>query len=120
MIEWESGLDDAEQALDWCLDTYGFSKHQDDVPWLDFVEDDLGMMGEYVADENSLIIYPNHIHTYDDLIETIIHEYQHYLQSPTWMERYYNMGYDYKTHPYEIQAENIAKRDKNLCKKQIN
>ena len=90
MIEWESGLDDAERALDWCLDTYGFSKHQDDVPWLDFVEDDLGMMGEYVADENSLIIYPNHIHTYDDLIETVIHEYQHYLQSPTWMERYYN------------------------------
>ena len=70
--------------------------------------------------ENSLIIYPNHIHTYDDLIETVIHEYQHYLQSPTWMERYYNMGYDYQTHPYEVQAEKVAKRDKNLCKKSIN
>ncbi len=120
MICWETGLDDAERALDWCLDTYGFSKHHDDVPWLDFSEDDLGMMGEYIADDNSLIIYPKHINTYDELIETIIHEYQHYLQSPTWMERYYNMGYEYNTHPYEVQAEDIAKRDKNLCKKSLN
>jgi hypothetical protein len=114
-------MSDAEKAFDWCLDTYGFSKHHDDVPWLDFSDDDeLGFMGEYSADDNALTIYPNHINTYDDLIETMIHEYQHYLQSPTWFERYYNMGHDYKTHPYEVQAETIAKRDKKICSKSLN
>jgi len=34
----------------------------------------------------------------------MVHEYTHYLQDPKWMTRYYNMGYTYKTHPYEIQA----------------
>ena len=38
------------------------------------------------------------------LAETIIHEYQHYLQSPSWYTRYYSMGYRYDNHPYEIAA----------------
>ena len=40
----------------------------------------------------------------EDLVRTLIHEYQHYLQSPAWMTRYYNMGCDYHTHPYEVIA----------------
>ena len=26
------------------------------------------------------------------------------LQSPSWMKRYYDMGHDYNTHPYEVAA----------------
>ena len=39
-----------------------------------------------------------------DVIETLVHEYQHHLQSPIWMKRYYDMGHTYDTHPYEVQA----------------
>ena len=38
------------------------------------------------------------------VIQTLIHEYIHYLQSPLWMKRYYDMGYEYDTHPYELAA----------------
>lgn len=38
------------------------------------------------------------------VIQTLIHEYIHYLQSPTWFKRYYNMGYSYNDHPYELEA----------------
>ena len=110
----------AEKTFDWCIEQYGFSKHHDNEPWLDFSNEKLGMMGEYVADDNTMTIYKKYIKNNDDLIETIIHEYQHYLQSPTWMERYYNMGYEYDTHPYEIEAEEVVQKDKNKCKKYLN
>ena len=29
---------------------------------------------------------------------------KHYLQSPSWMKRYYDMGYEYNNHPYELEA----------------
>ena len=48
------------------------------------------------------------------LAETIIHEYQHYLQSPSWYTRYYSMGYRYDNHPYEIAAFNEEKNYANI------
>ena len=63
-----------------------------------------GLIGEYCFDENELIVYWKNIKSTEELIRTLIHEYQHYLQSPKWMTRYYNMGCDYHTHPYEIIA----------------
>ena len=53
---------------------------------------------------NEITIYYKNIASLEELIRTIIHEYQHYLQSPSWMTRYYNMGYDYSDHPYELAA----------------
>ena len=47
------------------------------------------------------------------LAKSIIHEYQHYLQSPSWYTRYYSMGYNYSDHPYEIAA---YKEEKNYRK----
>jgi hypothetical protein len=111
---WDFDFNDADKLLDWCVDKYGMSKYHDDIPWLDFNQDDLGIMGEYQADSNTVIIYPDYIKSYDDLVETIIHEFQHYLQSPMWFERYYNMGHSYDTHPYEIYAETISSNDKKL------
>lgn len=55
-------------------------------------------------------IYADNITCKKDLIKTILHEYCHYLQSPCWMVRYYNMGYNYITHPYEIQANQFEEK----------
>ena len=66
--------------------------------------------GEYDNDENVIFIYYPKIKSIKHLIETLVHEYQHYLQSPIWMKRYYTMGYDYGNHPYEVQA---YKEEKN-------
>tara|TARA_R110000803_G_scaffold24814_2_gene59520 strand:- start:10 stop:408 length:399 start_codon:yes stop_codon:yes gene_type:complete len=59
---------------------------------------------EYDKDDNTIIIYHPKMETKKHIIETLIHEYQHYLQSYSWMMRYYKMGYDYTNHPYEVAA----------------
>ena len=60
---------------------------------------------EYDRDENKLFIYSDYNDSVEDVIRGIIHEYIHYLQSGSWMKRYYSMGYKYGNHPYEISAK---------------
>ena len=73
-------------------------------------EDDDGALGEECPDaeydriDNSIVIYYPQMTSRKQIIETLIHEYQHYLQSPSWFTRYYNMGFEYNNHPYEIAA----------------
>jgi hypothetical protein len=95
------------------IDYYGVSKYRKELPELivtdQFAEDecsnkDKGIIAEYIREENAILIYRKVVSSEEELIRTIVHEFQHYLQSPIWMTRYYNMGYDYQTHPYEIQA----------------
>jgi len=86
---------------------YGPSKHQITFPYIFLskeVKDDV--KGEYCYMFNEITIYYKNIASLEELIRTVIHEYQHYLQSPSWMTRYYRMGYDYSNHPYELAAYN--------------
>ena len=106
----------AEKYLDKCVEIYGHSNHHDCTPYLEFqpyvhsvyTEDD-NPFAEYIFDYNTIVIYYKNIDSAEDLAQTIIHEYQHYLQSPSWMTRYYNMGYSYSDHPYEVAAFNAEK-----------
>jgi len=86
---------------------YGPSKHQTTFPHIflskDIIDD---IKGEYCYMINEITIYYKNIASLEELIRTVIHEYQHYLQSPSWMTRYYKMGYDYSNHPYEVAAYN--------------
>lgn len=86
---------------------YGPSKHQQTFPYIflskDIIDD---IKGEYCYMFNEITIYYRNIESLEELIRTVIHEYQHYLQSPSWMTRYYRMGYDYSNHPYEVAAYN--------------
>jgi len=89
---------------------YGYSKYQESFPYLSIEDspysdaDEPNLIGEYCSDENELIVYWKNIKSIEELVRTLIHEYQHYLQSPAWMTRYYNMGCDYHNHPYEVIA----------------
>ena len=91
---------------------YGESKHQQSTPYIVFEDspyddaDDKDLIGEYCSMMNEIVVYWKNIPSSEVLIRTMVHEYQHYLQSPSWMTRYYNMGYGYNDHPYEIQAYN--------------
>ena len=59
---------------------------------------------EYDRIDNTIIIYWPKMVDKETIIKSLIHEYQHYLQSSSWMKRYYNMGYNYNNHPYEVAA----------------
>mgnify|MGYP003628963996 FL=1 len=59
---------------------------------------------EYDRKLNKLFIYSDYNNSVEDVTRSIIHEYVHYLQSGSWMGRYYKMGHTYQTHPYELKA----------------
>lgn len=46
-------------------------------------------------------------------VKVIIHEYMHYLQSPSWYTRYLRT-YGYDENPYEIEADRVADEDFHL------
>ena len=102
---------------------YGNSKFQSTLPYLEIItsneiyayddeldsthsakSEDADLKGWYESMDNTLTIVIDNIKDIEDLVRTIVHEYQHYLQSPLWMKRYYTMGYDYSDHPYEVAA----------------
>ena len=86
-------------------DLYGYSKHHESTPYIYLSDEDSETLkGEYCYILNEIIIYYKNISSEEDLIRTLIHEYQHYLQSPSWMTRYYRQGYTYDNHPYEVEA----------------
>ena len=125
--------DVGEKVINWCMDKFGLSKHYNDYPYveIDMVKID-NPLGEFISDNNEIIIYPNAIDNINDFISTVIHEYTHYMQSPTWYTRYANRKTeltveefaDYllrgdPTHPYEIEADEVAKRNWKQCKKEV-
>lgn len=89
---------------------YGMSRYHATIPYIGIEDspysdkDDAEIKGEYCNLHNEIVIYWKNIDDEESLIKTIIHEYQHYLQSPAWYTRYYNQGYGYNDHPYEVQA----------------
>ncbi len=102
---------------------YGLSKHHECTPFVELhhniyvrltgedyddsiLEDtECNPDAEFDRQENTIVIYWPKMVNKKWLVQTLIHEYQHYLQSPVWMKRYYNMGYDYTNHPYEVAAK---------------
>ena len=117
--------DIGDKVIDWCIDEFGLSKHYEHYPYIeiDIDEEDYSLMGEFIGDNNEIIIYLNAMNNIDDFINTIIHEYIHYMQSPSWYTRYLNnltLNEVIKNkHPYEIQAEQIATTNYIECKNNI-
>ena len=70
---------------------------------------------EYDRIDNSIVIYYPQMKDRKHIIQTLVHEYQHYLQSPSWMKRYYDMGYGYNNHPYEVAAYSEEKNYKTFA-----
>lgn len=59
---------------------------------------------EYEWETNTIWIYWPRIKSEKDLIESLLHEWTHYLQDPVEMKRIYDEGEIYMTHPFEIEA----------------
>ena len=106
---------------------YGFSKFQECTPYIELHKNiyekysgEDGAQGEedkchaeYCSMLNEISVYYPQMKSRKMIIQTLIHEYIHYLQSPVWFKRYYDKyGHDYTTHPYEIEAVNEEKNYK--------
>jgi|TARA_B100001971_G_C17976663_1_gene425179 hypothetical protein len=112
-----------EKVIDWCMNKFGLSKYYDHYPYIEIDMDEIDLMGEFVGDNNEIIIYPNAMENIDDFVSTLIHEYTHYLQRPSWYTRYLNnltLNEAIKNkHPYEIEADEVAINNWKQCKKEV-
>ena len=111
--------DIGKKVIDWCVDEFGLSKYYEHYPYIEIDMNEVDLMGEFVGDNNEIIVYPNAMDNMDDFISTVIHEYSHYLQRLSWYTRYINMGYEGVDNPYEMIAETIAINNRKLCKKEV-
>ena len=97
---------------------YGRSKHQSEFPTIELhhniyvrltgeedAEGDCDPDAEYDREENTIVIYYPKAKNKQWILETLIHEYTHYLQDGKEMKRMYDEeGHEYDTHPFELEA----------------
>lgn len=92
------------------VERYGDSRYQPSTPYLVLESSpyadakDPNAKGVFDFDDNEIVVYWKNMDTVEELVRTVVHEYQHYLQSPRWFARYYTMGHTYESHPYEVKA----------------
>lgn len=112
--------------FEWCKTKYGKSKFRRAYPKLYFRTKarscrKIGpLKGEYWVKPNAIYIYAEqHYHENDpllDVINTLIHEYGHYLQDMNKYDMYFEKYYrSYDNHPYEISCDNFANREQYEC-----
>lgn len=115
-----------ERVFDWCIRHYGKSKYFKTYPVLVISYSKASKFhGEFATDDSSLddidaelVMYLHNLRSVRQIVQTLIHEYQHYLQSPIWLSRYYNTT-SYSKNPYEIEAEREAKLKYKQCIKDL-
>ena len=78
-----------------------------------------GMSGEVCAhaeydwSNNTIYIYTSRMKCEEDIIRSLIHECVHSTQNKLLFDIYYEFGYNYDTHPYEVKARNAENEWKN-------
>ncbi len=68
---------------------------------------------EYDWSENKIYLYTSRLNNEEDIIRSLIHECVHSTQSKLLFDIYYEFGYTYDTHPYEIKARNAEENWKD-------
>ena len=69
--------------------------------------------GEYDWSTNKIYLYTSRMKCEEDIIRSLIHECVHSTQSKLLFDIYYEFGYTYDTHPYEVKARNAEENWRN-------
>jgi hypothetical protein len=111
------------RIVEWCRVKYGRSKCNGPYPVITFRKSCYlteGICGEYNWEDNTIFLSKEHNPTLIDLINTVIHEWTHYLQPlRSHIRTMYRQGKAAalftEQDPLENQAREIADRDTLLC-----
>ena len=68
------------------------------------MEGEISPSAEFERETNTIWIYYPEAIDKKWIIQTLIHEYTHYLQAGDEMKRLYDEGYEYDNHPFELEA----------------
>lgn len=109
-------------ALEYCVKTFGLSKFNGPIPNIivkrNRLEDDKRCRGQYDSTTNTIIVIPIAHSSFIDVINTVIHEYTHYLQDLGIYSILYR-SFGYWDHPQEIEADKTASKYQWRCKNYI-
>ena len=100
----------AKLVLRWCKWKYGPSQFADIRTLKVVIDRGIGEhFGQYIQYDNLISVNPDKFRSLVMWCNIIIHEYVHFTQD---MREYFaKYGNRYRSHPYEIKANYIAKRD---------
>jgi hypothetical protein len=108
-------------VLDWCKKYLGRSKYFSIRKLRLRIDSRMTFLGQFGVDTNTIYVNPSIHRNFSHIIETIIHEYVHFLQNPKEYDRlsreiFYD---DYYDHPHEYEAETIALELAPKCYKHL-
>ena len=96
---------------------YGLSKYYGEFPKVklhhniyarltgeEAAEGECSPHAEFERESNTIWVYWPEAKSKQWVIESLLHEYTHYLQDGTEMKRLYDEGHTYNTHPFELAA----------------
>lgn len=111
------------RILDWCVRTYGKSKHNRMFPYVTYrsakyMNEGPATMAYYDDETGVIFINKDDHRSLRELVNTVIHEYTHYLQNS---HHYHvlSLYLPYRKHPLEIEADRVASRDTKKCLREI-
>ena len=113
------------EVLNWCMNNMDYPTGHKYYPHVKicYYKTKRNRFGDYTSNARLIRIFINNHSSVEDLIDTIIHEYTHYLQMPTQeAQKEYNRylkqkGY-YKN-PFEINARETADKYTSICMKEM-
>lgn len=112
--------EDMKSILKWCKTYMGRSKYFSIRKLRLRIDSRMKFLGQFDVHNNVIYVNPTTHKNIVEIIETIIHEYVHFLQNPKEYDRLCrNFYYDYYEHPHELEAETIALRLAKRCHKHL-
>jgi hypothetical protein len=102
----------------WCVFNFGKSKYNEELPKLTVNRTITDKFGFYDPSNNVITICLKPHTSIANLCNTVIHEYTHYLQNMRMYDIYvFKYKRSYENHPYEVSANNKAKKYEKKLKK---
>ena len=113
------------EVLKWCMKNMAYPTGHKYYPQMKicYYKTKRNRFGDYSSNTRLIRIFINNHNSVEELVDTIIHEYTHYLQMPSQQDqKQYNMylkqkGY-YKN-PFEINARESADKYTSICLKDM-
>ena len=68
---------------------------------------------QYDPDDNIIYIYSEVTNNLEQIIRSLLHEHTHTIQDQKEFKKFYDKGYNYGNHPFELEALEAEKNWKN-------
>jgi hypothetical protein len=113
------------EVVKWCMNNMDYPTGHKYYPQVKicYYKTKRSRFGDYTSNVRIIRIFINNHNTVKELINTIIHEYTHYLDMPTQQEQKEYNRYlkqkGYFENPYEINARKTADKYTSSCLKEM-